>query len=61
MKSIFLNNKFNILYITIAIVATAIIFPNYFEANIYPLPKENDFWISLDQSWLIALNYFNLN
>jgi len=60
MKSIFLKNKFNLLWLIIAVFATAIIFPNYFEANIYPLPKENDFWISLDQSWLIALNYFNL-
>lgn len=66
MKSVqtfleFFKNKMNLLSILVALLGAYIVFPNYFEANIYPLESSaNSLWMSLDPSWLLALNYFKL-
>ena len=59
IKNIF-KDKINVLSFFIAFLGAFMLIPNYFEADIMPLPLANDMWMSLDPSWGIALNYVKL-
>jgi hypothetical protein len=59
LKLIF-KYKNNILSYFIAFLGAFMLFPNYFEANVMPLPLAKELWMSLDPSWGIALNYVKL-
>ena len=59
IKNIF-KDKINVLSFFIAFLGAFMLLPNYFEADIMPLPLANDLWMSLDPSWGIALNYVKL-
>ena len=55
------KDKINLLALFIALVGAYLLFQNFFEANVYPLPLSQPLWMSLDPSWGIALNYANIN
>ena len=59
IKNIF-KDKINVLSFFIAFLGAFMLIPNYFEADIMPLPLANDLLMSLDPSWGIALNYVKL-
>ena len=59
IKNIF-KDKINVLNFFIAFLGSFMLIPNYYEADIMPLPMANDLWMSLDPSWGIALNYVKL-
>lgn len=59
IKNIF-KNKINVLSFFVAFLGAFMLFPNYFEAYVMPLPLSKDLWMSLDPSWGIALNYVKL-
>lgn len=54
---IFSKQNIIYIYIFISLFCAYLLFPNYFELNIYPIQKEPYAWISLDPSWTIGLNY----
>ena len=55
------NNKINLLGFFIAFIGAYLLFQNFFEANVYPVPLSQPLWMSLDPSWGIALNYASIN
>lgn len=48
------------LYIFISLFCAYLLFPNYFELNIFPIQASQYNWISLDPSWTITLNYLKI-
>ena len=50
IKNIF-KDKINVLNFFIAFLGSFMLIPNYYEADIMPLPMANDLWMSLDPSW----------
>jgi hypothetical protein len=59
IKNIF-KNKINVLSFFVAFLGAFMLFPNYFEAYVMPLPLSKDLWMSLDPSWGIAMNYVKI-
>jgi hypothetical protein len=57
---IIFKDKINIWSFFIAFLAAFMLIPNYFEANVTPLPLAHDLWMSLDPSWGIAMNYVKI-
>ena len=55
------TNKINLLGFFIAFIGAYLLFQNFFEANVYPVPLSQPLWMSLDPSWGIALNYASIN
>lgn len=55
-------SKQNVLYINIFIsfFCAYLLFPNYFELNIYPIQASEYNWTSLDPSWTVTLNYLKI-
>ena len=55
-------SKQNILYLNICIslFCAYLLFPNYFELNIYPIQPSQYNWTSLDPSWTVTLNYLKI-
>lgn len=60
LEILFYNN-IKIIGFFIALFGAYLLFQNFFEANIYPVPLNQPLWSNLDPSWSIALNYANLN
>ncbi len=58
--STFFKSKTNILGLLIAFVGAYVLFPSYLELNVMPLSLSKELWMSLDPSWVIALNYVKL-
>jgi hypothetical protein len=58
LKSIFGNRNF--LGVFIALLGAFVLFPPYFELGLFPIPPSEFSWMSIDPSWLIALNYANV-
>lgn len=58
---VFFSDKTNLLGLLISFLAAYILFPNYFHLNITPLSLSKELWMSLDPSWVIALNYVKIN
>lgn len=54
------KDKINLLGFIIAFIGAFLLFPNYFESNITPVPLSQPLWMSLDPSWGIALSYVKL-
>lgn len=54
------KDKINLFIFFIAFLGAFMLIPNYFEANVMPLPLAHDLWMSLDPSWGIAMNYVKL-
>lgn len=55
-----LNLKYK--YFVLASLGAYLLFPNFYEANIYPIiDNKDELWRSLDQSWMLILNYCNIN
>jgi hypothetical protein len=61
MKNLFVNNfiknKTNIFGLVVSLLGAYMLFPNYLNLNIYPLSLSKELWLSLDPSWVVALNY----
>lgn len=59
-----IKNWFNykkLFLIIFSLTCSVLLFPNYFEATIYPVQDSvNELWKSLDPSWMIALNYASI-
>lgn len=55
-------SKQNIMYLNICIslFCAYLLFPNYFELNIYPIQSSQYNWMSLDPSWTVTLNYLKM-
>jgi len=54
------TNKINLLGFFIAFIGAYLLFPAFFENPIYPIQPSEYLWMSLDPSWVSALNYVNL-
>ena len=54
------KDKINLLALFIALVGAYLLFPAYFENPIFPIQPSEHLWMSLDPSWVSALNYVNL-
>lgn len=54
--------KQNLLYLNICIslFCAYLLFPNYFELNIFPIQTSQYNWASLDTSWTVTLNYLKI-
>jgi len=52
--------KTNIIGILISLIAVYFLFPPYLEMGIYPTNPANPSWLSLDTSWVSALNYVKI-
>lgn len=59
LKSDYLT-KTNVIGILISLIAVYFLFPPYLEMGIYPTNPANPSWLSLDTSWISALNYVNI-
>ena len=59
----FLNifkDKTNLIGLILAIFGAYLIFPSYYESTVMPLDAVDDFWLSLEPSWALAINYSNI-
>ena len=55
-------DKKSVLIIIFSLACSVFLFPNYFEATLYPIQDSpSELWKSLDPSWMIALNYAIIN
>jgi hypothetical protein len=62
MKNLKANyfTKINIIGFLISIIAAYFLFPPYFDMGIFPVQPSEYLWMSLDPSWISALNYVKI-
>ncbi len=59
---IFYKKYAKYIFIFISFIGAYLLFPNFYEANIYPIiDNKDELWKSLDQSWMLTLNYCNIS
>lgn len=58
LKSVLSNKIF--WGVVVALFGTFILFPPYFSIGLVPIPPSEFSWTSIDPSWLLALNYANI-
>jgi hypothetical protein len=57
----YLKTREGLIGILTAFLGAYVLFPIYFEINIFPLQFSEHLWTSIDSSWIVALNYFKQN
>ncbi len=57
----FFTNPVNLIGLVFALLGSWMLFPDYFVAQILPVPAGTESWRTLDASWMLALNYAHID